>query len=185
MATLAPEKTKRIQLVSRYESHHIILRPAKDEYDSIGGRHTTDRGVMIRFTGYRYQATPEEFEMIQHLGCFTGDGEPRTVFVEDDNAPMMPTATVGVVQGAVVARTGAVSPPAEGWDTLPISQIRTLLQTGRVDPMLAAAWERTHRNRARVRKAIGEAILAGDAAAEVEPLVEDIPDQFGGEGEEA
>jgi hypothetical protein len=183
MSTQAPEKTKRIPLVSRYESHMIILRPAKDEYDSIGGRHTTDRGVMLRFSGYRYQATEEEFERLAELGCFTGDGEPKTVWVEDDTSPMMPTATVHTVQGAVAARPGGgAQPPADGWDTLPIATIRRLLADGTVDPMLAAGWERTHRNRARVRKAITDALIALDSepVAELEP--EPIDDVFGSEG---
>lgn len=181
MTTQAPEKVKRIALVSRYESHMIILAPARDEYDSIGGRHTVDRGIMLRFSGYRYQAKPEEFELLSRLPCFTGDGEPKTVWLEDDTAPMMPTAGVGTIRGAVASTPRQQAPPVDGWDTLPIATIRQFLSEGRVDPMLAAAWERTHRNRKRVRMAIGEAILAGDGMLPAEEAEEPIPDEFGGE----
>jgi hypothetical protein len=181
MTTAAPPKT--YNLVSLYRSHMIILRPARDEYDAMGGRRTPDHGLMLKFEGYRCRVGEEEMALLAELPCFTGIGEPRSVWIEDDDAPMMPTASVQTVRGAVASRPQAPTPPVSGWDQMGIADIRRVLAEGKIDPLVAGAWERSHRNRKRVRQAIAHALLAEDGIVlDEEPV---IPDTFDATGEEA
>jgi hypothetical protein len=184
----APARPATYHLISLYRSHRIVLRPAEDVYAANGHRHTVDRGVMLAFEGYRCVASEQEMELLRELPCFTGIGAPREVWIEDEpGSPDQQAADIQTVRGALGSRPQAPVPPVTGWDQMTISQIREVLASGRVDPLRAGAWEVGHRNRKRVRVAIAQALLGDEemgaerAALEAEP---EIPDTFGGEGEE-
>lgn len=184
MATLAPERTGTTRLISLYRSHCIILRPAHDVYDERGGRRTPDRGLMLKFEGYRADATPEEMAILETLPVFTGIGAMREVWVEEDEtAPMMPTAELRTVRGAVGRAPQIPQAPVSGWDQMGIAQIREVLAQGQVDPLRAGAWEQSHRNRKRVRLAIAQALMAEAGEEVLAPVDEEIPDTFGAQEE--
>jgi hypothetical protein len=115
-----------------------------------GGVRVLDKGRKIKFRGHRAEIDLEDYWLLAIHPAFTGDGEPRLVFLEDEGRFIDTSATgVQVVDGATTsASRRRTPPPIQGWDTLTYAQLRKLIADGIItSPLDALIYERQHRNR--------------------------------------
>lgn len=149
-----------VTLFSLYRNHRVQLVPADDWYDPRGSRRTRDKGVMLAFQEYRCTVKdPEILELLMQHSAFTGIGEQKSIWFEDDAMGMPSPDRIGVRQGVQVIGPMSPQPPVVGWDDLPVETMQELLDTRQVDPYRALAWERSNRNRGIVRRMIAQAIV--------------------------
>lgn len=171
-----------VVLISRHMRHQVIVDPADDWYDAKGSRHTKDKGVTLTFNNYRCAVSdPAILDLVKELPQYTGDGDEKTIWFEDDIGMPSLEPGVKVQQGVQMVGPRPASPPATGWDDMAPSDIEQLLASGEVDAERAFDWERGNKNRGVVKQLIARTMAGGDdpPAASVNS---EVPDTFGAGG---
>lgn len=142
------------------EADHIV-------YDPQRGPLVVAKGEKVKFFRGRLEVDLETFWKIARTPAWTGETEPKQVWLADER-PLMPGAdgSVRVVDGAVNSATGRrPAPPLQNWEKITYAQLRKALDQGMIpSPLDALIYERTH---GRNREGVLQLLLAAASGADL------------------
>lgn len=130
----APRKSK-IPLVSpRHRGLTVILTHDELQWLPNGSWRVERKGRKVKFESGRAYVDAETFEILETMGVYTGEGEPKLIWRAD--TPDAPAAAQG---GKTRVRTGAQSTaneaqamePIEGYGRMTPVQIESAIEAGR------------------------------------------------------
>lgn len=153
-----------IELISPSQGT-VLLTPDEHAYSPSGTERLVRKGEKIKLRGHRATISLDLWEMVRTHPAYTGEGEPRILFLAAENVMFSTDDGVRVVDGAQSSGTGRiVQPPIRGWNELSYSKLRKAVADGIVrDPAEALAYERLHGKRREGVIRLLAAAIAGTA----------------------
>lgn len=127
----------------------ILLTGAVEMPLANGGSRVIEEGKKIKFQGGTQMISASELELLMEVPAFTGDMEPKIVFLDGDQDFIpSPDSSVEVVTGARSSTTGQRSPePILGYDKMQYGAIRTALRDGKFQSVADALAYEIHGRR--------------------------------------
>jgi hypothetical protein len=173
-APSAPPTAPVISLRSRLRGLRIPL-----EADDImalpnGGYRMLRKGAEVRFSNGRATVTPEEWELLREHPIYTGQGQRKEVWREDEliGVPAFDTDGPRVVDGAQHSAISAPKEPIENFSRLTPKQIESKVKSGQLTDIDGALqFELAGRNRDGVKRVLMQAALATGTAEEVREAI--------------
>lgn len=138
-----------VDLVCPKSGARILLTADENAYLPNGGFRRVRAGREVRFHNSRASITLEDFELLREHPAYTGEGEPKIVFLAHERGIVQGSSGPQVVDGPQSSMSGErMPPPVPAWDKMTHKAIRASIKQGLVtSPVDALVYERSHRNR--------------------------------------
>lgn len=153
-----------IDLVSPKRGLRVLLGPDVEQYLPNGGVRRIEAGPQVRFDNHRAECPPELWAALCRHPAYTGEGEPKIVFLNGEHA-ITGAGGVVVIDGPMSADSSArrQPPPLVGWDQMTDSQISQAVRRGHIrSPLDALVYERLNRARPGVILLLAAAVAGSD-----------------------